>query len=233
MGLKTGYISLTLATLIYLIWIGYTAIKKTSANRKKDMATLVLSLFLWQVIIFLVTDSGVLRSYDFPPRFAMTFIIPSFMFTGFFLYRNRNKTWIQAIPEHWIIYFQTFRVLVETLFVLSVAQGILHPLVTIEGYNVDMIFASTAPFIAFLVYAGKILPRKTVLYWNYVGLAVIASIIFLFMTSIYTPGLWGKSNPMLPLDMLTYPYVLIAGFLMPTAVFLHVLSIVQQKKSPQ
>jgi len=29
---------------------------------------------------------------------------------------------------------------------------------------------------------------------------------------------------------LTYPYVLIAGFLMPTAVFLHILSIVQLKK---
>ncbi|WP_422858650.1 hypothetical protein ACOKFD_14980 [Flagellimonas sp. S174] len=231
MGLKLGYIGLTIATVIFLIWIGKTAIQRTSLNKSKDMTLLVTALFFWQAFIFLVASSGILKSYDFPPRFAMFFILPSFIFIGVFLHRNKNKDWIQAIPPSRIIYFQTFRVLVETLFVLSVAKGILHPLVTIEGYNVDMVFAATAPIIAFLVYTKKILPRKTVLLWNYLGLAIIASIIFLFMTSIYKPELWGKSEPMLPMDMLTYPYVLIAGFLMPVAVFLHILSIVQIKKS--
>jgi len=231
MGLKLGYVGLTIATVIFLLWIGRTAIQRTSFQKGKDMASLTIGLILWQLFIFLVANSGLLKSYDFPPRFAMFFILPSFIFTGIFLYRNRNKDWIHAISESRIIYFQTFRVLVETLFVISVAKGILHSLVTIEGYNVDMVFAATAPIIAFLVYTKKILPRKTILFWNYLGLAVIASIIFLFMTSIYKPELWGKTAPMLPMDMLTYPYVLIAGFLMPTAVFLHVFSIIQIKKS--
>lgn len=230
MGLKFGYISLTLVTILFLVWIGKTAIERTSLNKNKDFTILVLGLLLWHVFIFLISSSGILKSYDFPPRFAMFFIIPSFIFTGIFLYRNKNKNWIHSIPEHWIINFQSFRILVETLFVLSVAKGILHPLVTIEGYNFDMIFAFTAPVLAFLVYSKKLLPRKMVLYWNYLGLTVIASIIFLFMTSIYKPELWGNNGPMLPMDMLTYPYVLIAGFLMPVAVFLHVLSIIQLKK---
>lgn len=231
MELKLGYIGLTLVTLLFLMWIGKTAIERTSRNKTKDLVSLVMGLILWQTFIFIVANSGILMSYDFPPKFAVFFIIPSFVFTGFFLYRNRNKDWIQAIPESGIVYFQMFRILVETLFVLSVAEGILHPLVTIEGYNVDMIFAATAPIMAFLVYAKKLLPRKTILYWNYLGLAIIASIIFLFMTSIYKPELWGASEPMLPMEMLTYPYVLIAGFLMPVAVFLHILSITQLKRT--
>ena len=233
MGLELGYLSLTLITVIFLFIIGKTAIEKTSVNKNKDLTILTICIILWQVFIFLIARSGILKSYDFPPRFAMFFIIPSFVFIGVFLYLNKNKRWIHKIPQHWIIYYQTFRVFVETLFVLSVAEGILHPLVTIEGYNVDMIFAFSAPIIAFLVYTKKKLSGKTVLYWNYLGLTVIGSIIFLFMTSIYKPELWGSKHPMLPMEMLTYPYVLIAGFMMPVAVFLHILSIVQLKTLQQ
>ncbi|MGB5818206.1 MAG: hypothetical protein WBG90_01885 [Saonia sp.] len=231
MGLKIGYIGLTLFTIAFLIRIAFKAINETSNTRKKDKFTFVTALLLWHIFIFVIASSGILKSYAFPPRFAVAFILPSFLFTGIFLYGNRNKKWIRTIPEHWVIYFQTFRILVESLFVMSVAQGILHPLVTIEGYNMDMIFAFTAPIIAFLVYTRNMLPKRVVLYWNYLGLAVIASIIFLFMTSIYKPELWGENEPMLPIEMFTYPYVLIAGFLMPVAVFLHVLSIVQISNS--
>jgi len=230
MLLQLCYIGLTIFTIIFLFSIGFVAINKTSINKKKDKIVLISCLLLWQVFIYTIASSGLLKSYDFPPRFAVIFIIPSFIFIGIFLYKNKSKKWIQTIPEQWIICFQTFRILVETLFVLSVAEGILHPLVTIEGYNIDMIFAFTAPIIAFLVYNKKIVDKKLVIYWNYLGLAVIASIIFLFMTSIYKPELWGSSVPMLPMDMLTYPYILIAGFLMPVAVFLHVLSITQLKR---
>ena len=111
----------------------------------------------------------------------------------------------------------------------SVAKGILNYHVTIEGYNFDMVFAFTAPIIGFLVYTKKVVPRKTILVWNYLGLTILASVIFLFLTSVYQPGIYGSEVPLIPLASLTYPYVLVAGFLMPTAVFLHILSIIQVK----
>lgn len=229
MGLKIAYLGLTLVTVLFLVFIGFKAINKTSTNSKKDKTILILGLIAWQLFIFVITSIGILKSYEFPPRFVIAFIIPSFIFTGVFLFRNRNKKWIHSIPEHWIIYFQSFRILVETLFVFSVARGIFHYHVTIEGYNFDMVFAFTAPIIAFLVYNKKILPRKLILIWNYIGLSVLASIIFVFLTTTYKPEIYGSTVPLLPLEALTYPYVLIAGFLMPTAVFLHILSIIQLK----
>ena len=50
------------------------------------------------------------------------------------------------------------------------------------------------------------------------------------MTSIYKPELYGSTTALLPMAGFEYPYVLVAGFLMPLAVFIHVLSIVQLKK---
>jgi len=230
MELKIAYTGLTLLTILFLIIIGYKAINDTSSNPKKDKCILVLALFIWQIFILTLSSYDILKSYEFPPRFAIAFIVPSFIFTGVFLYQSRNKNWIKSIPEQWIIYFQSFRILVEILFVLSVSKGIFNYQVTIEGYNFDMIFAFTAPIIAFLVYNKELLSRKIILVWNFIGLTVLASVIFLFLTSVYKPEIYGSALPLLPLEALTYPYVLIAGFLMPTAVFLHILSIVQLTK---
>jgi len=229
MTLQLGYITLTLVTIIFLLIIGFKAINSTSTNPKKDKIILIFGLAIWHLFILLLSSTKLLQSYDFPPRFAIAFIIPSFIFTGIFLYKSRNKKWIHEIPEQWIVYFQSFRIVVETLFVFSVAQGILNYHVTIEGYNFDMIFAFTAPIVAYVVYSKKAFSKKIVLIWNYVGLGVLASVIFLFITVVYKPQIYGSELPLLPLEALTYPYVLIAGFLMPVAVFLHILSIVQLK----
>ena len=230
MLLKSGYIGLTLVTVMFLIFIGIKAINATKTNAQKNKAVLILGLLFWHLFILVLSSTDLLKSYEFPPRFALAFIIPSFIFTGVFLYRNRKQQWINSIPEHWIIYFQSFRILVETLFFFSLAEGILNAQVTIEGYNFDMLFAFTAPLIAFLVYTKKVLSRKIVLYWNYLGLAVLASVIFLFISSIYKPEIFGSSSPLVPLEAFTYPYILVAGFLMPVAVFLHILSIIQLKQ---
>lgn len=233
MVLKIVYIVFTIIIISKIIFIGFKAINNTftdESKKKKKKFWLVLGLVLWQVYIFIMAKSGLLENYDFPPRFALFLILPAFIFTGIFAYRNRNNKWLQAIPESWLLYFQSFRIIVESIFVATVAQGLLHKEVTIEGYNFDMVYAFTVPVVAYLVFYKKALPKKVAVFWNYLGLAVIASIIFLFMTSIYAPELYGATEPMMPLAATRYPYVLIAGFLMPAAVFMHVLSIIQLRK---
>ncbi|NQV53871.1 MAG: hypothetical protein HQ500_11850 [Flavobacteriales bacterium] len=229
LSLKIAYLTLTWAMILLLVFIGNKAINasyadKAIAARKRTL--LIAGLVLWQAYTFLITISGVLNNFDFPPRFFLLLILPLFVFTGIFAYQHRNGVWLSSIPLHWLVFFQSFRILVESIFVASVAQGILNPEVTIEGYNFDMIFAFTAPIIGFLTYR-KWISRKLVLLWNYLGLAVIASIIFLFLSSLFNPQLFGSEVALLPAEAVAYPYVLVAGFLMPVAVFVHVLSIVQ------
>ena len=232
MTLKITYIIFTLLMLIILVLLGKTAINKTTIKEtkvNKKLLILIGGLLSWQLYIYLITKSGYLLNFDFPPRFAIFLILPLFIFTGVFLYRNRNKSWILAIHPHWLIFYQSFRILVESIFVASVTAGIINKEVTIEGYNYDMIFACTAPIIGFLAFK-KTLSKQLLILWNYLGLIVIASIIFLFITSIYAPQLFGSESTLLPLDSVKYPYILVAGFLMPSAVFIHVLSIMQLNK---
>jgi len=210
--LEIGFLSLTVFVVAFLAFIGFKAIKYSGGNTGRNKALLVGGLILWQCYIYIVSSFEGIQSYDFPPKFALAFIIPSFIFTGVFLFLNRNKTWISGIPEHWLIYFQSFRILVETLFVYAFAEGVFNQEVTIEGYNFDMLFGISAPMVGVLAYRLKVLSKKTLVAWNYLGLVVLASVIVVFMISIYNPTVFGSEVPLLPLKAMTYPYVLIAGF---------------------
>jgi len=230
MDLKLGYISLSILMTVVLILIGFKAIKKTFIDKstaRKKRVILILSLLLWHAYIFAIAATGILQNYEFPPKFVQLLILPAFLFTGIFLYKNRNHPWIPNIPASWLIYYQSFRILIETLFIFSIARGIVNYHMTIEGYNYDLIFASSAPIIAFLVFQKKTLSKKVALLWNYLGLTVIAVIIFLVQSAIYLPEIYGSDTILLPKKFAMYPYVLVGGFLMPSAVFIHVLSIVQ------
>jgi len=229
--LKLAYISLSILMAIILYLIGNYAIKKSTLEPSQTKLKIMLAagLLSWHLYIFLLGSSGFLADLSFPPRFVLVMILPAFLFTGFFLHKHRKSNWIQSIPYQWLPAYQSFRIIIETIFVYTVAAGLLHENVTIQGYNYDMVFASTALVVAFIAYRSKSIPKKLLVIWNYTGLVVIAIIIFLFQTTVYLPEMYGPDTAPFPTDFGMYPYVLVPGFLMPSAVFIHVLSLVQLK----
>lgn len=220
--------------MLVIILIARHSIGKTfdSSKQKNKLITLIATLLCWQIYMYALSLTNVLENLAFPPRFVLLMILPAFAFSGIFIFKNRNRQWIQQIPAHWLIFYQVFRVLIETIFVYSVAAQVLHPNVTIEGYNYDMVFACTAPVIGFLLMNNKEKFRRLAIIWNFIGLGVIAVIIFLFQASIYFPQIFGPDMIPFPIAFTKYPYFLVAGFLMPSAVFMHLLSIVQLTRKP-
>lgn len=233
MILQFAYIALSLLMTIIIIIFGVKTIKKTFSGKtktRKKIVFLVTLFLLWHLYIFLIAQTGMLQDYSLSPRIPLFLVLPTFIFIGIFVYLNRNKDWLQSIPEHWLIFYQTFRICIETIFVFSIAKGILHSNMTIEGYNYDMIFAFSAPFVGYWVYKKKTGAKKIAIWWNFLGLGVIASIIFVVVTTTYFPGFYGSSEDLMPKRFGMYPYVLVPAFLMPSAVLMHVLSIVQLSK---
>jgi len=231
--LEAGYVLLSalMATIIFLAY--HAVLKKVDIGqsiRKKRMIYSISALILWFVYVFVMSQSGFLANFELPPRFPLLLIMPLFVFTGTFLYRHRNSEILHAIPKSWAIYYQSFRIGIESLFVASLPFGILPYHVTFEGYNYDIVFAMTAPFVAYLVFNRKKIPQKVALFWNYLGLIVIAWIIFLFTTTAYFPSVWGSETSLANVKFTQFYYMLVPAFLMPSAVFMHVLSIIQLSK---
>jgi hypothetical protein len=232
MWLKTSYIALSVIISLILIAIAFYAINQTEKNRQQAILKknkVAIGILIWHIYAIVLDQMGLMNDFELPPKFAVFLIVPAFLFTGIFMYSNRNQQWIQNIPTSWLIFYQTFRIAIELLFVYSVSAGILHPNVTIEGYNYDMVFGFTALLVGVAFVYNK-LSIYLLRIWNYLGLAVIAVIIFLFITTIYTPQFYGAVGPLMPIDITYYPYLLVPGFLMPSAVFVHVLLLVKLRK---
>lgn len=229
MLLEFSYIALTVVIVAILFFFGSYAINHSIEGPEKfrKKMILLLGLLLWQVLIFCVAISGFLSDFSFPPRIGTVFIGPSFLFTAVFLLRNRKKQWIHSIPQLWLTIFQSFRILVETLFVFTVSVGFLPKSLSIEGYNYDMVFGFTAIVMAAIVYFSKSLPKKLLIVWNFMGIAVLLSVIFVFMTTIFYPEMYPEQVGEFPKEAGMYPYVIVAVFLMPAAIFVHVLALVQ------
>jgi hypothetical protein len=233
MSLSIAYFALTIITAAMLIRIGIITINgipNSSQVKRNHKSILIIGLVTWLFYNTIMGYSGILATYDLPPRFPLFLIFPIFAFTGIFIYKSKNAPWLQNINPSELVYFQSFRILVETLFIFSISEGILHKNVTLEGYNYDMLIGLSAPVIGVLAFKFKKLSLKAVLYWNYLGLLVLASVIFVFTSTTYFPKIYGESEKIMPLALTQPPYIFIAGILMPAAVFIHFLSIIQIKQ---
>lgn len=228
--LEVGYIGLSVVMVIVIL-LGYNGAMKIAGieknERSKKLRIPIIGLLLWFVYIYFIVQTGWLQVLTLPPRFPIFLIFPVFIFTGIFLYKNRNNSVLHAIPKQWTVWYQSFRIIIESLFVGSVAVGMLQPEVTFEGYNYDILFGVSAVIVGLLVYVFRLVPEKFVLYWNYLGLAVIVFIIYLFTTTTYFPSVWGSEVSLMEPKFFQFYSMLVPAFLMPSAVFVHILSIIR------
>lgn len=97
--------------------------------------------------------------------------------------------------------------------------------ITFEGRNFDVLVGLSAPLVAWLVARRRIGPKGAIA-WNAVGLSVLANTVGTVATS--TPGPLHLNWPGAPLTAITsWPIIWLPAFLMPLAVFLHVVSLRQ------
>ena len=228
----SSYFVLSLLIAVLLL-LGYRSILKQAyadhlkVNSKFMSGVLLIGTFLFYT--FLISQTELIRDLTLPPKFVLLLIVPAFLLIGIIAVSLNKKGMLAFLPIGKATLFHTMRIIIESLFIWSVGLGILHPEVTMEGYNYDLIFGVSAIIVGFLVFSKKI-SKGGLLLWNYLGLAMIAIIIFLFATTIYFPGMYESRDIRINTELFTFPYTLVAGFLMPSAVFMHILSIIKLKR---
>ncbi|NER15227.1 hypothetical protein GWK08_17355 [Leptobacterium flavescens] len=226
--LELFFYLLLLVLIGVILYVYHFALKKTGTKRRKVKIVRVLSgMAGWFLYLFLMSKSGILDNFELPPRFPLLIILPLFLFIGIVLYRNRNHLLLMAIPASWPVYFQSFRIWVELLLLGTYLKGFTPVETTFEGYNFEIVFAITALLVGYLAFNRKLLGGKVVIAWNFLGLAMLATIVFIFMTAIFFPTFWNSDVPLVGPEFTQFPYIFVAGFFMPLAVFVHLLSIIQ------
>lgn len=195
-----------------------------SEARRAASITLV-AIAAWLAIATVLAMSGVLSEWAArPPRWPLL-PLTAFAAIATVIRSAAAQRVLSNIPPAWPIGAQTFRVGVElALYALHVA-GRAPVQITFEGRNFDVLVGLSAPFVAWLVATRRIGPKGAIA-WNAMGLLVLANTVGTVATS--TPSPLHLDWPGPPLTAVTsWPIVWLPAFLMPLAVFLHVVSLRQ------
>jgi hypothetical protein len=132
---------------------------------------------------------------------------------------------IDAVPRHWVIAIQFYRVEGVTFLVLYVAH-LLPGLFALPAGVGDVAVGLAAAGIGIGAIGGRPLRASTVLRWNLLGIAdLIIAVSTGFLTAPSAFQLFAFDRPNELISM--FPLVLIPTFLVPLAILLHIISLIQ------
>lgn len=218
-----------LAVILTIIGWGFNKAASTAGYNTQEKRKLIrgytLFIALWIGYVSTLAATGFLADFSLPPKFVLFVVVPAFVVIGTFFSIKRFKNIISFFPIVLPVYYQSFRIVVELLIWGIYKEGMVPELVTFEGRNMDILVGLSAPVVGYLAYHVKWLSHKVVIIWNVCGLLILANIVFIFISLIVKPSIWGFDDIPLTLDFPKLPYVYIAGAFMPTAVFMHIFSI--------
>ncbi len=225
--LELGYIVLFIILFSAILWNLYKAYLSNNISKEESKKRLIGVAFIfgaWVLLQVSIVSTGFYENTSLPPRIVLFIILPLFIFTGVFLYRNRKNRILNSIPIHIPIFYQTFRAGIELLFYFTFQRGFLPVEVTFEGVNYDVLFGISA-LVAGVYALRKNASTKWLIAWNILGIGVVGFAAFTFITCFYFPWIWG--NPEFSFEFLQFPFILLPAFFMPSAIFVHLLSIFQ------
>lgn len=188
---------------------------------RRNALRILTGLLLWLVYVGTLSRIGVVRDATARPP-GITFVVgPLVIFFLWAVASPSARRFAVAMPIPLLIALQVFRVGVESFLARLWFEGLVPKTLTFEGDNVDVWLGVSAPIIAWIATKGPIGLRIAVA-WNVAGLASLANVVV--RSALTAPGpLHLVHAEVLNRAIGTFPYTLIAGFLAPSALLLHVL----------
>lgn len=191
---------------------------------RRTATRVAIGLPLWLSYVGALSWSGVIADPTIRPPAIFFVVGPVIVFILFAVVRARVAQRIAIAVSLWLLIgFETFRIGVELFLHRLWGEGLVPRMLTYDGANIDIWIGASAPIVAWLSTRGRG-GLYAALAWNVIGLLALANVVV--RSALTSPG---------PLHLLdtevvnraigTFPYTLIAGFLAPLAVTLHVLAL--------
>ena len=130
---------------------------------------------------------------------------------------------LRKIPLHWLIYIQSFRILMEIILYMLADNGVIHERLSFAGSNFDILAGISALLIGWLVQKNKI-NRPSLITWNIACILLLMTIVFMAILSTPYPFSIFKDEPVNTV-VFYYPFIWLPGFVAPFALAMHVFTL--------
>ena len=158
-----------------------------------------------------------------PPRLIFALLLP-LPLVLLFSRSRAGKQLMHHIKPQWLIYLQSFRILVEIALWLLVRNGALPVQMSFEGRNFDVLAGLLAFPVGYYCFVKKNWPPVIAVLYNIAGLVLLLNIVTISILSMPTPLRVFHNQP--DSSLLTrFPFIYLPGLLVPLAYTLHILSL--------
>jgi hypothetical protein len=197
-----------------LHWIGfYVGIRGLSGDKARQRLWIVASAVVFAAWLFGVVLLGADNLFRTDaPRIPAALL--STLAVGYlFLLSRTFRDIVTAIPQHWLIGIQTFRIL-GGIFLIRYFEGQLPGVFAIPAGVGDVLTGVFAPLVAYWWFSAKPYARPAAIAWNLFGMA---DLINAFALGALTGGGAGG---------IVFPIVLIPVYAVPRAFLIHSFSLI-------
>ena len=188
--------------------------------------TTTFLLIAWLILIGVLSIRGFFADFSaLPPRLAFA-MLPPLILVLLFTRSKAGKEVLQRIQPQWLIYLQSFRILVEIALWLLVRNGLLPVQMSFEGRNFDILTGLLAFPVGYYCFVKKTWSPVIALLYNIAGLVLLVNIVTISSLSMPTPLRVFHNQPDSSV-LARFPFIYVSGLLVPLAYTLHILSLRQ------
>lgn len=211
--------SLFLAYLVLVVFAAAAVALRWLRGRAR--LSMIGLLVAWLAYAGTLGITGVAVHYDQVPPGLVFLVVPVVAALLALTLTGPGTILAHQIPLRLLIGFQVFRVGVELSFHHLSSLRLAPRIMTLEGGNIEIVVALTAPVAAWLVTGST--GRRVAWAWNLVGLASLGNVVVRAVLS--APGPLQLIYAEVPdMAILLYPFTFIPGFMAPLALALHILA---------
>jgi len=183
-------------------------------------------LIAWLLLLGILSIRGFFTNFSqLPPRLSFALLVP-LPLVLLFTRSRAGKQLLHHIQPQWLIYLQSFRILVEIALWFLVRNGSLPEQMSFEGRNFDVLTGLFAIPVGYYCFVKKSWPPVAALLYNIAGLVLLVNIVIISTLSMPTPLRAFHNQPDSSL-ITTFPFIYLPGVLVPLAYTLHILSLRQ------
>jgi hypothetical protein len=220
---------LTLVCIAVILYGLNKVLNKTGLSETKKSSLFwgtAAILTTWAILLTALSYNGFFADFSkLPPRpvLAMLFPLPVVLL---FTFSKPGKELLRAIPVHWLVVMQSFRIFVEVLIWFAFLADKLPVQMSFEGRNFDVLTGILALPVGYLLVKKKEYAPQLIIVFNVVGILLLLNILAVAVLSMPGPIRYFMNEPSNTL-VAQFPFILLPGVLVPIAYSLHIFSLRQ------
>ena len=220
---------LTLVCLVIILTGLRAVLKKTKWEKSMQNRVFFGTTFIlvtWVGLLTILSSNGFFTDFSkLPPRPALAMLLP-LPFIFLIAFSKTGTQLLQTVPSHWLVFMQSFRVVVELWLLFAFMAGKLPVQMTFEGRNFDVLTGVLALPVGYLLAKKRIYGPKLAIAFNIIGILLLLNILVIAVLSMPTSIRYFMNEPSNTL-VGQFPFILFPGVLVPIAYTMHIFSLRQ------